>query len=1113
MKYIILSTLLILSLSIFVNCHGNKVDKRLVFLDSEISGINFTNRITENDSINVVDFQYCYNGGGVGIGDFNNDDLPDLIFTGNQVSSSIYLNQGNLKFIDISESANFRTSTWVTGVSIVDINSDGWDDIYLNVGGANCNENCINLLFVNRGLNENGIPVFEEKASEYGLNDGNYSQQTVFFDSDGDGDLDAYIVHNGDAGFSKNNPVPKKFIPEHLKDYLLQNDYSEELGHPVFTNVSKVSNINHGGYGLGIGINDMNNDGLIDIYVTNDFITDDLLYIQKRDKDSVRSWFEEESKHYMAHTSHNAMGIDFNDINNDGLPDILVVDMLPEDSRRQKLMIGSSNYEKYLLNLKSDYNAQYVRNTLQLNNGHINSLAIKASEVGFLSNISSTDWSWSPLMIDLDNDGDKDIYISNGYVKDVADQNYINFSSNSNMFGTSEERQNNQKEYAKKLDSIHIPNYIFENIDGLRFNDVSKNWTEEIPSFSNGVAYADLDLDGDLDLIVNNINQKAFLLENTTSNDSTTKYLRFKLKGKSENRHAIGAKVFVWSNGKVQQQFQSVIKGYLSSVEPIIHFGLKTNYVDSVKVIWPDNTVTRLKKVATNQVLILNFLDGKHDYKPLGKKAEMQFEKIENIFKFYHQESHFNEFALQGLLMKQYSQFGPCLAAANLDYKEGDEVFVGGSRGIPSSIWFQNDSGEYIVKQYFDEQFEDTDAVFVDIDGDNDLDLFVTSGSSEFGKLSEFYQDRVYLNDGKGFFERSKNWEYSNQESSHLVRPSDIDNDGDIDLFVGSRILPGNYPQPPSSKILINTNGKFIEDAQPFLKNIGMVTDSTWEDVDNDGWQDLVLVGEWMPISVLKNNKGRLQKMKTTWLDEENKQIETSGWWNAIGKADFDNDGDTDFIVGNQGLNNFYEPSDNKSLYLYNGDYDKNGSPDPVLGMYSNLENGNLIPVHSRDNVINQLPILKKYFLTYNKFSDVSFEKLLGIKDLSRETLSISTFESIFAENLGNGIFKVYSLPMECQLSSINDFLIQDYNEDGFKDVLIVGNDFSSEAIYGKADAMNGMVLLGGKNGFVPSPPSESGFYVKGQSNHLIQIQNDMGKSLIITSQNKDSLLVFSFHK
>lgn len=1097
----------------FVNCANNDLAKKLIVLDSEESGINFVNKITENDSINVINFQYCYNGGGVGIGDFNNDGLPDIVFTGNQVSSKIYLNKGNLKFAEISKSSNFRTNSWVTGVSIVDINNDGWEDIYLNVGGSNCEENCFNLLFINQGLNDDGIPTFKERAFEYGLDDGNYSQQTVFFDYDGDGDLDAYIVHNGDVGFSKNNPIQKKLMPEHLKDYLLQNDYSKELGHPVFTNVSEVLLDNFGGYGLGVAINDINNDGLIDIYVANDFVSDDLLFIQQRHKDSLRPWFQEKSKDYLSHTSYNAMGVDFNDINNDELPDILVVDMLPEDSRRQKLMFGSMNYEKYLLNLKNSYNPQYVRNTLQLNNGLLNSKVIKASEVGFLSNISSTDWSWSPLMVDLDNDGDKDIYISNGYIKDVADLDFINYSSHTKMFGTLEEREKSQKQFADNLDSIYLPNYIFENNNSTRFKDVSKVWIEEIPSFSNGVAYADLDLDGDLDLIINNLNQEAFLLKNTSEIDTTSHYIRFRLNGMPTNSNAIGAKISVWSNGSVQHQFQSVIKGYLSSMEPILHFGLKSKNVDSVEVIWPNNKITELKRVDANQVVTLDIIDAKDEGYTSKSQSALLFEKEGNILDLYHQESLFNEFAVQGLLMKQYSQYGPCLAAANIDNKDGDEIFVGGSKGVPSSIWFQNDEGEYVVKQYLEDQFEDSDAVFVDIDGDANLDLFVTSGSSEFGKISEFYQDRVYLNNGEGYFERFENREYVNQESSDFVRPIDIDKDGDMDLFIGSRISPGNYPFPVSSRILINTNGIFIEDEQPILENIGMITDATWEDIDNDGWQDLIIVGEWMPIIVLKNNEGKLQKMPTTWYDEDNINKDTSGWWNTIGKGDFDQDGDMDFIFGNQGLNNFYHPSKNRPLYLFKGDYDQNGSLDPVLAMYDKMDSGKLIPVHSRDNVINQLPSLKKYFLSYDRYSTVSFNQLLNIKDLSKETLQAATFESCYAENLGKGIFKLYPLPVECQLSSINDFLIQDYNNDGFDDVLLVGNDFSSEAFFGKSDAFNGLLLQGSKKGFVSIPPKDSGFYVPGQSNHIIQFENSKGKPYILSSQNKDSLLIFSLNR
>lgn len=1096
---------------LLVGCTSPEKGYRFIQVDASKSGIDFVNRITENDSINVVDFQYVYNGGGVGIGDFNNDGLYDIVFTGNQVSSRLYLNQGNLKFKDVTENANFNTKSWVTGVSVVDINVDGREDIYLNVGGPDCKEKCNNLLFINQGVDDKGIPRFKEEAAAYGLDDGDYSQQSIFFDYDGDGDLDIFIVHNGNYGFDKNNPLPKRYMEPHLNDLLLRNDSVSGLGHPIYTDVSKSSGIVHGGFGLGVGINDINNDGLTDIYVANDFITEDLLYIQKRHPDSLAPWFEERIKDYIGHASHNAMGMDFADVNNDALPDILVVDMLPEQYERQKRMLGSMNYEKYLLALRNDYGSQYVHNTLQINNGSVDGKPLKMSEVGFITGISSTDWSWAPLMIDLDNDGDKDIYISNGYVKDVTDLDYINYSSENNMFGGTAERLKKQKEFTNKLKSIHLPNYIYENRGNLDFSDVSSSWVNSVPTFTNGVAYADLDNDGDLDLVMNNINEPATILENKTSNDLKANFLRIKLKGTPENPKGIGSKIRLWSEGGVQEQFQSVVRGYLSSMEPIVHFGIKSQVIDSIAVEWPDGRINLLKKIQANQVLEIAIDNAKsgleNELKPKTKKI---FVQKQGLFDYVHKESNFNEYAIQPLLMRQYSRMGPCIAAANIDNKNGDEIYIGGSKGMPGEIWYQNDTGAYWPKQKLDADYEDTDAVFVDVDGDKDLDLYVTSGGSEFGETSDKYTDRIYLNDGSGFLKLSENILPDTSRSTQIVRPADIDNDGDMDFFIGARIVPGKYPLRPKSKILVNKNDRLSEKENSGIADIGMVTDALWEDVDNDGLLDLVVVGEWMPISIFKNNKTGFSSMPIEWIDENNRPIATTGLWNCIANADFDNDGNIDFVLGNQGLNRVLSPTQSEPVYLYNKDFDGNGSPDPLLGKYfASGEDKKLLPLHSRDDIVTQLPTLKRRYLRYDDFTKVQFEQLLNIQDLQSETLNAKTFSSSYAENLGDGRFRLVPLPLVCQIAPINDILVNDYDNDGRNDILLVGNDFTSEAIYGKSDAFTGYVLNNKGGAFEVIASRDSGFYVPGQSNHLIQIKDNKGETLVVASQNNDSLRVF----
>ena len=1093
---------------IFMSCDQNPKKNLFEFVDASRSKLEFSNTITENDSVNPSECLNCFNGGGVGIGDFNNDGLSDIVFTGNQVSSALYLNKGSLIFEDISEESNFHTDSWITGVSIVDINADGLDDIYLNVAGVNCDNNCYNLLFINQGLNKAGYPTFIEQAEAYGLEDGNYATQSVFFDYDQDGDLDVYIVHNkNNTNFSRNSPRPKQYWPDYLTDYLLRNDVIKGKDHPVFTNVSKELNITHTGFGLGVGIADFNNDQLVDIYVANDFITEDLLYINKAHHDSLNPLFEESNKKYLGHMTMNGMGMDISDINNDGFWDILVMDMLPNSYNRHKRVLGGMNYSAHMTITGNDYSAQYMRNTLQLGNGHLNGQPVRSSEVGFMYGISSTDWSWASLMVDFDNDGDKDIFVTNGYIKDIIDLDYINFTTQkSNVFTPN---KNKLKKYVQELPSIIEPNFFYEQKDRDHFEDVTGIWSKPAPSLSNGVVYADLDLDGDLDMVVNNINEKAFLLENKTTEKLQNHYLRVQLNGSKPNTHAIGAKVTLWHNGEQQHQFHSVIRGYLSSVDPILHFGLKTAMIDSMQVIWPDGTKTNIVSPKPDQLLKIDQSTGKK-FKKKVETDKYLFRSNDSLLKFTHKENMYNEYADQPLLMRQYSRSGPCITAANIDGKPGDEVFIGGSYNKSGAIWFQDENGIYYPKQMLDAEFEDTDAVFFDADNDNDLDLYVASGGNEFVNNSPNFLDRLYLNDGKGNFLRSKNSLPELFQSTGCVRAVDIDHDNDLDLFIGSRISTFNYPKTPHSSILINDNGVFKEQTDTVISEIGMVTDAIWMDLDSDSWEDLIVVGEFMPIGIYKNDNGTLKEMPTTWLDKNNNEITTEGWWNCIASADFDKDGDQDFILGNQGLNGYLRPKENYPIYVYNKDFDNNGTHDPLLGQYFEHEGEQILyPVHTREDIKLQFPESMVQFYTFEDFAKVSFESLLKIKDLESETLKASTFASSYAENLGNGNFKIHHLPANLQVAPINDVLIHDFDNDGQSDILAVGNDLSAESNYGQFDAFTGLFVKTNGSNFDIIQSRNSGFKVSGQSKYLIKLTDRQGKKLLIASQNDDTLKVF----
>ncbi|ADV48092.1 ASPIC/UnbV domain protein [Cellulophaga algicola DSM 14237] len=1104
------STLIILLSLLFTGCVTNNEDFLFVHVSENTSNINFENTITENNEINIIDFQYCYNGGGVGIGDFNNDGLQDIVFTGNQVSSKIYLNNGKLTFTDISEKANFFTNTWVTGVSIVDINSDGWDDIYLSVGGANCTDNCQNLLFVNQGLTKNGVPKFIEEAKAYGLDDANYAQQAVFFDYDLDGDLDVYIVHNGNTTHDKNTPMPKRYLPNHLSDYLLKNETIQGVNHPVYINVSDRLNMNSKGFGLGVAINDFNGDNLPDIYVSNDFITDDILYINRASHTNENPTFIESSKAYLSHETYNAMGVDVADINNDTLPDILVLDMLPKAYKRQKMMLGSMNYDKFLLSQRNEYTPQYMHNTLQLSNGFLADKPLKSSELGFQKGIASTDWSWAPLMVDFDNDGDKDIYITNGYVKDITDLDFINYSNQNGIFGTPEAKSKRLKEAVAKLPGIHLPNFIYEQDDDTNFNDVSNTWIQNKESFSNGAAYADLDNDGDLDLIVNNNNEKAFILENRSRQKNNNNYLRILLKGGTHNSKAIGAKVTLYQNGTTQSHYQSVIRGYLSSVEPIVHFGIKDTVVDSLKIQWPNGKNSMHYKIAANQVLSLKQEDAS-EHSVFNKKRDFLFSMDTSLLKYNQKVLPLNEYLVQHLMVKQYTPKSPCVVAANIDNHMGDELFVGGTNGVPSSIWFQDEAGVYKVAQYLESNFDNSQAVFIDADADGDLDLYVGSGGNRHTKESRSYKDRLYLNNGKGFFEKAEGKLPEIIQSTGAIAATDFDKDGDVDVFIGARLTPKEYPSVPISSFLINESGVFKGAFKTIFSHLGMVTSAIWQDIDNDTWQDLIVVGEFMEITVFKNNRGTLQPMKITWLDENDQPMNTSGWWNKIKAADFDKDGDIDFVIGNQGTNSFMRPTQAKPVYLYTKDFDHNGSLDPILAKYFTTDKGEvLLPLQTRDDIMKQLSVLKNDYSTYESFASTSFQELLQIKKLASETVQASIFESSYVENLGNGKFKLRPLPATCQVAPIKDILVDDFDEDGKLDMLLVGNDKTAETHFGNQDALTGIFLKGKDDFFEVVPSKDSGFYVPEQSNHVIKLIDIKGKAFIIATQYNNEMKVFS---
>jgi len=1076
---------------------GEKEQKNYLFvpIESSESGIHFSNSLVTNDSINVLEYEYLYNGGGVGVGDFNNDGLPDLIFTGNQVNSKIYINHGNLNFEDITKTSGINTEgKWCTGVSIIDINQDGYDDIYISVGGVGSEGDFTNLLYIN-----NGDLTFTESAEAYGLADQRKSIQAIFFDYDLDGDLDMYLLNNGDFGVSAN--TIRSISDEGQSpntDRLYRNDFDSEQNHPVFTNVSDEAGITIEGFGLGVSIIDANQDDWPDVYVSNDYIGRDFLYINQRD-----GTFKEKSQDYFGHTSRFAMGNDVADINNDGFLDILTVDMLPEDIKQTKLMtLEHFTHDVYQIALKFGYGHQYIRNTLQLNNGNGT-----FSEIGQLAGLDKTDWSWAPLIADFDNDGLNDIFISNGFGKHINDMDFVKFRKK--MASSSNNEIDSKKSVIDCLyqrPALKVENYAFKNKGNLQFEKVSSEWGFNEKTLSNGAAYVDLDNDGDLDLVINNIDAPASILKNTLREKDSlnANFLKVKLNGEEANKDAFGAQVSLYSSDTMMVRYNQPVRGYKSTVDKTLHFGLKSiSTIDSLKVKWPNKKQSIYRDVPTNQTLVLFIEEASNPVESKNIRLSESMFLESNAFPFHHPDDMYNDFATQPLLLRKHSNLGPSMAVGDLNNNGLEDVFVGGSFRHPSKIYFQQPDGEY--KEYAipnSELYEDGGAVIFDANSNGQLDLYVTSGGSERYAGHPAYQDRLYINTN-GEFEESPLPEMLNSTST--VAAGDFDGDGDLDLFVGGRLVPGKYPSAPKSYILENNNGKFsivTKDVAPYLENIGMVTSAVWTDFDNDNHLDLVLVGEMMPVTFLKGDGKRLND-----ITQQTELPNTSGLWNSISVADFNNDGNVDFVVGNLGLNTHLKASTANPLRLDYADFDNNGSIDPIFSTY---EQGQYYPIASLDQLQNQLPATKKKFRYYSTFANSSTEDIINLfGDQDHQTLKAHELSSSYIENLGNNQFKISPLPLRTQIAPVNGILTEDLNENGLLDLILVGNNYGTELIAGLYDASFGHVLLNdGNGGFDLSLHQDTGFFVKGDARSLVKV-NTQNESLVLVGRNNDEIKSF----
>ncbi|MGN6195114.1 MAG: VCBS repeat-containing protein [Ginsengibacter sp.] len=1099
-KLIFLPTAILLIL--FSSCNfsqkekGNEKDALFQMMPSSQTGITFDNKVEDTKDFNVFKYRNFYNGGGVAIGDVNNDGKPDIFFTSNQGSNKLYINKGNWKFEDVTEKAGVAgIHKWHTGVTMADVNGDGWLDIYISNSGSINGDNRANELYINQ---KDG--TFKEEAHQYGLDDKGLSTQAVFFDYDHDGDLDCFILNNS------YRPIESFGYNRDLRNIRSydggQRLYRNDNGH--FTDVSAQAHIygSEIGFGLGVTVGDLNNDGWDDIYVSNDFFEKDYMYINQHD-----GTFKEVTDDAVGHISYSSMGSDMTDINNDGWLDIFTTDMLPEGDRRLKMTTKFDNYNVQNAKLKNDFHHQFATNCLQLNNGDGT-----FSEIADMAGVEATDWSWGALSFDFNNDGWKDLFVSNGISKDLTDQDFLDyFSSEEALKQVRSGGGFNFKSFLEKMSSTPLSNYGFINQKNLTFKKESEALGLATPSFSNGAAYGDLDGDGDLDLVVNNENMEAFVYRNMTSEKLHKSYLKIQLKGNAPNTFGFGARVTIYANGTKQILEQMPSRGFESSVEPVLNFGLgDAKKVDSLIVCWPDLKTEKINGIKADTLLTLFQKNATGLYKQPISPPALYTNITTSVISgnIAHKENDFIDFNVEQLIPKMLSTEGPKIAVGDVNGDGLQDFFIGSATGDTDKLFIQQPNGNFKQSPQFafaqDKDDESIGAEFFDADNDGDLDLIVASGGNQYPLGSVYLAPRLYLNDGKGNFTRSFNGWPTLSMNASCVRVGDYDGDGLPDIFIGGRSIPGSYGITPESKLLHNLgHGKFEDvthTVAPKLERVGMVTDAQWLDADHDGRKELIIVGDWMPVTIFKYENGKLEK--------ETEIGGSSGWWNCLATADINNDGYPDLIIGNNGLNSKIRADSAHPAELFIDDFDKNGHTDCIAAYYKT--DGKLYPFNLRDDIIGQLPYLKKRFLKYTDYAGKTIDEVFTKDELSHaQKLTVDETRSCIFYNNRKGGFNKTVLPMMAQISPVFGILVTDLNGDGIEDIFLGGNFYGLKPEVGRFDASYGVTLMGNKqHGFNYMKPAASGLFIRGEVRDVKMIPTPKANYILI-ARNNDSLQIF----